>query len=73
MMNEKELQMLYADMTDGQREIFMAGVMAERERILNITRSMTRDAVADEVDNAKLLFLSEIGGRILRGARDNNV
>jgi len=62
--------MLYSDMTDGQREIFMTGVLAERERILNITRTMTRDAVVDEVDTAKLLFLSEIGARILRGAKD---
>jgi hypothetical protein len=33
---------------------------------------MTRDAVADEVNTAKLLFLSEIGTRILRGAREKS-
>lgn len=68
LMNEKELQMLYADMTDGQREIFMTGVLAERERILNITRSMTKEYVIAK-DTKGILFLSDIGGRILRGAK----
>ena len=61
--------MIYSEMTDGQREIFMMGVLAERERILNITRTMTKDAVAEQTDISKLLFLSEIGSRILRGAK----
>lgn len=70
--NEMELQMLYKDMTDGQREIFEMGVLAERERILNITRTMTKDAVAEQTDTSKLLFLSEIGSRILQGSKFKN-
>lgn len=70
--SEMELQMLYKDMTDGQREIFEMGVLAERERILNITRTMTKDTVAEQVDTGKLLFLSEIGSRILQGSKFKN-
>ena len=70
--NEMELQMLYKDMTDGQREIFEMGVLAERERILNITRTMTKDAVAEQTDTSKLLFLCEIGSRILQGSKFKN-
>jgi len=36
MMTESELQMLYNDMTDGQREIFMTGMFAERQRIIQL-------------------------------------
>jgi len=63
-----EIRLLWEQMTDGQREIFMTGVIAERERILNITRVMTKEAV-EEKNTDKLLFLSDVGGRILRGAK----
>jgi hypothetical protein len=69
LMNEQELQMLYADMTDGQREIFITGVLAERERVLNITRVMTKEYVIAK-DTKGILFLSDIGTRILRGAKE---
>ncbi len=61
--------MLYADMTDGQREIFITGVLAERERVLNITRVMTKEYVIAK-DTKGILFLSDIGTRILRGAKE---
>ena len=66
--SEMDLEMLYKDMTDGQREIFEMGVLAERERILNITRVMTKEYVVVNNTNG-ILFLSDIGGRILRGAK----
>lgn len=68
MMTEIEIRLLWQEMTDGQREIFMTGVLAERERILNITRIMTKEAVEDK-DTNKLMFLSDVGGRILREAK----
>ena len=69
--SEMELEMLYKDMTDGQREIFEMGVLAERERILNITRIMTKEYVVAD-DTKGILFLSDIGGRILRGSKFKN-
>jgi hypothetical protein len=72
MMTDLEIRLLWEQMTDGQREIFMAGVLAERERILNITRLMTKEAV-DDKDTDKLMFLSDVGGRILRGAKTMDV
>jgi hypothetical protein len=71
-MTDLEIRLLWEQMTDGQREIFMAGVLAERERILNITRLMTKEAV-DDKDTDKLMFLSDVGGRILRGAKTMDV
>jgi hypothetical protein len=66
--NEMDLQMLYKDMTDGQREIFEMGVLAERERVLDITRIMTKEYVIEK-DVKGILFLSDIGTRIRRGAK----
>jgi hypothetical protein len=68
-MTEQEIRMLYSEMTDGQREIFEMGMLAERERIINITRVMTKEYVVAD-NTAGIFFLSDIGGRILRGAKE---
>jgi len=36
LMTDLEIRLLLEQMTDGQREIFMAGVIYERERILKL-------------------------------------